>query len=38
MYTSKNPTASEDVEEILMAEVDRRSGFTLKPSLDDESA
>ncbi|GJM42237.1 MAG: hypothetical protein DHS20C20_25190 [Ardenticatenaceae bacterium] len=37
MYTSKNPTASEDVEDILAAEVDRRSGFTLKPPLEDES-
>ena len=29
---SGDPNASERVEEILMAEIDRRSGWTLKPS------
>jgi hypothetical protein len=33
---TKDPTASERVEEILEAEIDRRSGWTLKPSLDEE--
>jgi hypothetical protein len=32
---SKDPTASERAEEILMAEVTRRSGWTTKPSIDD---
>jgi hypothetical protein len=32
---SNDPTASERVEEILEAEIDRRSGWTLKPPLDD---
>jgi antitoxin component of MazEF toxin-antitoxin module len=32
---SKDPTASERVEEILMTEVTRRSGWTTKPSIDE---
>jgi hypothetical protein len=34
---SKDPTASERVEEIIEAEIDRRSGFTQKPSVDENS-
>jgi hypothetical protein len=32
---SKDPTISERAEEILMAEITRRSGWTTKPSIDD---
>lgn len=32
---SKNPNASVEVEEILMAEIDRRSGWTHKPPLEE---
>ncbi|MFZ1398351.1 MAG: hypothetical protein WAS33_15710 [Candidatus Promineifilaceae bacterium] len=34
---SSDPTASERVEEILAAEIDKRSGWTHKPPLDEES-
>ncbi|MEI2611554.1 MAG: hypothetical protein V9G20_23210 [Candidatus Promineifilaceae bacterium] len=34
MAESQNPTASQDVEEILMAEIDRRSGWTHKPDVE----
>lgn len=33
---SSNPNASMEVEEILMAEVDRRAGFTLDPYPEEE--
>lgn len=34
---TRDPTASSRVEEILMDEVDRRSGFTFKPPLDENT-
>jgi len=35
---SGNPNASVEVEEILAKEIDRRSGWTLKPPLEEEDA
>ncbi len=35
---TRDPTASSRVEEILEAEIDRRSGWTLKPPLDESES